>query len=53
MRCISDLCRDWRKRNYRDGSTILAGVYVGKNVKVGKNCKIYPYAVIYDDVIVE
>jgi len=26
---------------------------MGKNVKVGKNCKVYPYAVIYDDVVVE
>lgn len=29
-------------------SEILAGVYLGQNVKIGKNCRIYPYAVIYD-----
>jgi UDP-3-O-[3-hydroxymyristoyl] glucosamine N-acyltransferase len=33
-----------------DGSEILAGVYVGRDVKIGKNCRIYPYAVIYDGV---
>ncbi len=34
-----------------DGTIILAGAYIGKQVKIGKNCKIYPYAVIYDEVI--
>lgn len=33
-----------------ENSEILAGVYVGKNVKIGKNCRIYPYAVIYEGV---
>jgi UDP-3-O-[3-hydroxymyristoyl] glucosamine N-acyltransferase len=33
-----------------DHSQILAGVYVGRNVKIGKHCRIHPYAVIYDDV---
>jgi UDP-3-O-[3-hydroxymyristoyl] glucosamine N-acyltransferase len=33
-----------------ENSEILAGVYVGQNVKIGKNCRIYPYAVIYDSV---
>lgn len=32
-----------------ENSEILAGVYLGKNVKIGKNCRIYPYAVIYDE----
>lgn len=31
-----------------ENSEILAGVYLGKNVKIGKNCRLYPYAVIYD-----
>ena len=34
-----------------NGSTLLAGAYLGKNVTVGENCRIYPYAVIYDDVV--
>ena len=33
-----------------ENSEILAGVYLGQNVKIGKNCRIYPYAVIYDHV---
>jgi len=31
-----------------ENSAILAGVYLGKNVKIGQNCRLYPYAVIYD-----
>lgn len=34
--------------NIGENSVILAGVYLGKNVKIGKNCRLYPYAVIYD-----
>ncbi|EIC28727.1 UDP-3-O-(3-hydroxymyristoyl)glucosamine N-acyltransferase [Methylomicrobium album] len=33
-----------------DHSAILAGAYLGNNVKIGKGCRIYPYAVVYDDV---
>ncbi|NOT10441.1 MAG: UDP-3-O-(3-hydroxymyristoyl)glucosamine N-acyltransferase [Methylococcaceae bacterium] len=35
-----------------DHSQILAGVYVGRNVKIGKHCRIHPYAVIYDDTVI-
>lgn len=34
-----------------DDSEILAGAYIGKDVKIGKSCRIYPYAVIYDGVV--
>jgi UDP-3-O-[3-hydroxymyristoyl] glucosamine N-acyltransferase len=33
-----------------DHSVILAGAYLGNNVKIGRGCRIHPYAVIYDDV---
>ncbi|MGR8940088.1 MAG: UDP-3-O-(3-hydroxymyristoyl)glucosamine N-acyltransferase [Gammaproteobacteria bacterium] len=32
------------------GSAVLAGAYLGRNVKIGRHCRIHPYAVIYDDV---